>query len=226
MTYKSHHTLIQNFSLKVNALAVKVLGNKKQKPLFVFDRGFACAQYVIAFLKTKDIACVMRICRNVGISHQGNTKKLETLDAGGYSNVLYPQKHRIRLNLYIYRDEEPFKAPMYLISNVYEGAEIPAAYKRGMQIAHGFRDIKTCLGFRHIVLKKPEKAHIRLLGFIAYLTYGLTFLCYEKAIQPVAVHRHTPRKLYAVIPLIKDILMATWTSEALLTSLDAEAIHV
>ena len=88
MTYKSHNTLIQNFCLKVNALTLSVLGNKKQKPLFVFDRGFARAQYVIDFLKSKHIAFVMRICRNVGITHRGNTKRLDDMDNGGYSSAL------------------------------------------------------------------------------------------------------------------------------------------
>ena len=149
MTYKSHNTLIQNFCLKVNTLTLSVLGNKKQKPLFVFDRGFARAQYVIDFLKSKDIAFVMRICRNVSITHQGNTKKLDDMDTAGYCrNVLYHQKHQIQLNLYIYRDEETFKEPMYLISNVYQDAEIHHCYKRRMQIEHGFRDIKTRFGFR------------------------------------------------------------------------------
>ena len=219
MTYKSHNTLIQNFCLKVNALTLSVLGNKKQKPLFVFDRGFARAQYVIDFLKSKHIAFVMRICRNVGITHRGNTKRLDDMDNGGYSNVLYHQKHQIPLNLCVVRDPA-FKEPMYLISNVYQDAEIHQCYKRRMQIEHGFRDIKTRFGFRHIVLKKPEKARIALLWFIACLTYGLTFLCYEKTIQPVAEHRNTQRKLHAVITLIKDVLMETWTSQALLTALE------
>lgn len=219
MTYKSHNTIIQDFCVKVNELTLKVLGSKKQKPLFIFDRGFARAEYVIDFLKKKHIAFVMRICRNVGISHQGNTKKLDDRDAGGYSNVLYHQKHSIQLNLYIYRNET-FKEPMYLISNVYHGAEIHDCYKRRMQIEHGFRDIKTRFGFRHIVLKKPKKARIQLLWFIACLAYGLTFLCYEKTIQPVAEHRNTRRKLHAVITLIKDVLMEAWTSEELLNALD------
>ena len=219
MTYKSHNTIIQKFCLKVNDLTRSGLGNKKQKPLFIFDRGFARAKHVIDFLKTKDIAFVMRICRNVGITHQANTKKLDDMDTGGYANVLYHQKHRIPLNLYIYRDAA-FKEPMYLISNVYEDAEIHDAYKRRSQIEQGFRDIKTRFGFRHIVLKKPAKARIQLLWFIASLTYGLTFLCYEKTVEPVAKHRNTQRKLYAVITLIRDILTETWTSEALLTCLD------
>ena len=161
----------------------------------------------------------MRICRNVGITHQGNAKKLDNMDTGGYANVLYHQRHRIPLNLYIYRDEA-FKDPMYLISNVYQETEIHEAYKRRTQIEQGFRDIKTRFGFGNIVLKKPEKARIRLLWFIACLTYGLTFLCYEKTVQPVAAYRNTQRKLYAVITVIRDILTETWTSEALLTCLD------
>ena len=119
MTYKSHNTLIQHFCLKVNELTLKVLGRKKQKPLFVFDRGFARAEYVIDFLKTQDIAFVMRICRNVGITHQHNTTKLDDMDTGGYANVLYHQKHRIRLNLYIYRNET-FKEPITLASDTLE----------------------------------------------------------------------------------------------------------
>ena len=142
------------------------------------------------------------------------------MDTGGYSNVLYHQKHQIQLNLYIYRDPETFKEPMYLISNVYQDAEIHHCYKRRMQIEHGFRDIKTRFGFRHIVLKKPEKARIAVLWFIACLTYGLTFLSYDKDIQPVAAHRNTQRKLHAVITLIKEVLMDTWTSQALLTSIE------
>ena len=172
MTYKSHNTIIQKFCLKVNDLTRCVLGTKKQKPLFIFDRGFARAKHVIDFLKAKDIAFVMRICRTVGITHQGNTKKLDEMDTGGYANVLYHQRHRIPLNLYIYRDKA-FKEPMYLISNVYQETEIHEAYKRRSQIEQGFRDIKTRFGFGNIVLKKTEKARIRLLWFIASLTYGL-----------------------------------------------------
>ena len=219
MTYKSHNTLIQDFCLKVNTLTRSVMKNKTQKPLFIFDRGFARAQYVIDFLKKNDIAFVMRICRNVAITHQGTTKKLDDMHTGGYANVLYHQKHQIQLNLYIYRDDA-FKEPMYLISNVYQGTEIYHCYKRRSQIEHGFRDIKTRFGFRHIVLKKNEKARIQLLWFIACLTYGLTFLCYEKAIHPVAKHRNTKRKLHAVITLIKDLLTETWDTQALLMALE------
>ena len=114
MTYKSHNTLIQN-GLKVNALTLSVLGNKKQKPLFVFDRGFARAHTSLTFSSqsTSPSSCV-----SVATWVLGTQRGLDDMDTGGYSNVLYhPQ---IPLNLYIYRDEETFKEPMYLISNVYQ----------------------------------------------------------------------------------------------------------
>ena len=151
---------------------------------------------------------------------KGTQRNLMTWTLPAIQTCFIIKNTRSQLNLYIYRDEETFKEPMYLISNVYQDAEIHHCYKRRMQIEHGFRDIKTRFGFRHIVLKKLEKARIALLWFIACLTYGLTFLCYEKDIQPVAEHRNTRRKLHAVITLIKDVLMETWTPKALLTALE------
>jgi hypothetical protein len=220
LTYKSHNKIVQDFCLKVYNLSLTASPKKAQRaPVFVFDRGFARAKYVIDFLKQRNIGFVMRICRNVGITVAGSSRRLDTLESGSYPNVLYHKTYQIPLNLYVVRNPA-FKEPMYLISNVYQDAEIHQCYKRRMQIEHGFRDIKTRFGFRHIVLKKPHKARIALLWFIACLTYGLTFLCYEKTIQPVVEHRNTRRKLHAVITLIKDVLMETWTSQALLTALE------
>ena len=42
----------------------------------------------------------------------------------------------------------------------------------------------------------------------------------RKTYNPSAEHRNTQRKLHAVITLIKDVLMQTWTSQALLTSIE------
>ena len=150
---------------------------------------------------------------------EGTQRNLMTWTTAAIQTCFIIKNNQIPLNLCVVRDPA-FKEPMYLISNVYQDAEIHQCYKRRMQIEHGFRDIKTRFGFRHIVLKKPQKARIALLWFIACLTYGLTFLCYEKDIQPVAEHRNTQRKLHAVITLIKDVLMQTWTSQALLTSIE------
>ena len=125
----------------------------------------------------------MRICRNVGITHRGNTKRLDDMDRGGYSNVLYHQKHQIPLNLCVVRDpafKEPmFSSPMFIKTlKSINATNVECRLNTGS----GHQDP---LRFHHIVLKTPEKARIALLWFIACLTYGLTFLCYEKTIQPV-----------------------------------------
>ena len=93
MTYKSHNAIIQNFCLKVNALTLNVLGYPKNRNLCSsLTEGSHVHNTSLTFSSQKHIAFVMRICRNVGITHQGNTKRLDDMDTGGYSNVLYHQK--------------------------------------------------------------------------------------------------------------------------------------
>ena len=67
MTYKSHNEIIQTFCLKVYQLACEVYPHHQQQPVFVFDRGFARAKYVIAFLKANNIDFLMRVPRNVSV---------------------------------------------------------------------------------------------------------------------------------------------------------------
>lgn len=159
MTYKSHNTLVRDFCQTLHAIASEVAA----KPVLVFDRGFARAKYIIAFLKAHEIAFVMRVCRNVCVTVKGSSRRLDDLTKGSYPNVLYHNTHQIPLNLYIVRDPA-FKEPMYLISNHYTGPQIHACYKRRMQIEHGFRDIKTRFGFGELVLKNPPNP--------AWLSYG------------------------------------------------------
>ncbi len=85
-----------------------------QRPVLVFDRGFARARYVIKFLKVRDIAFVMRVPRHVGITLEASRKKLDDLEAGWYPHILYQTHEQIPLQLYIIRDDA-FKDPMYLI---------------------------------------------------------------------------------------------------------------
>ena len=124
----------------------------------------------------------MRICRNVGITHNQTHKKLHQLPQGSYPSIGYHSTYQIPLALYVLRNAETYKEPMYLISNVLTGPQIYNVYKRRMQIEHAFRDIKSTFGFAKLVLKKDQRARIALLWFIAVLTYGLLFLAYEKTI--------------------------------------------
>ena len=90
--------------------------SKQQRPVLVFDRGFARARFVIKFLKQRDIPFVMRVARHVGITLDGRLRKLDDLKVGWYPHILYQSQEQIPLQLYILRDAA-FKDPMYLISN-------------------------------------------------------------------------------------------------------------
>ena len=114
-------------------------------------------QYSCEFVyqKARDILFVMRVPRHVGITLDASLKKLDDLEDSWYPHILYQTQEQIPVQLYIIRDEETFKDPMYLISNRLSGHQIHHRYKRRMQIEHGFRDIKSCFGFGKLVLKKP-----------------------------------------------------------------------
>ena len=170
-TYRSHNEIIQTFCVDLDKQIAQATGGKVIVPVFVFDRGFARARYVIKFLDDRGITVVMRVARNVGVYVGGSLRKLDDLEAGAYSDILYHTTEALPLNLYVVRDEA-HDDPMYLISNQVKGQQIHAYYKRRMQIEHGFRDIKSCFNFKDLVLKKTEKPRIELLFLIAVLTYG------------------------------------------------------
>ena len=219
LRYKSHNKLVQDFCQGVYNRALTLA---PQKPMLIFDRGFARAKYIIKFLKEKEIPFVMRICRNVGITHNQTHKKLHQLPQGSYPSIGYHSTYQIPLALYVLRNAETYKEPMYLISNVLTGPQIYNVYKRRMQIEHAFRDIKSTFGFAKLVLKKDQRARIALLWFIAVLTYGLLFLAYEKTIATWEKHANQPRKVYAIITLIKRIISEFWNQNVLLSFLGSQ----
>ena len=217
MTYKSHNQLIQDFCVRIHELASEVYPHRCQKPLLVFDRGFARPKYVIAFLKEKDIPFVMRVPRNVAVLTQGNWKTLDDLPSGSHPDVLYQKIHHIPVPLFVRRDPN-FDDPMYLISNRLKRRSIHHAYKRRMQIQHAFRDIKSTFGFGKLVLKKTEKHRIDMLFLIAVFAYGLSFLSYEKSAHRWAKTLNTGKqKTYAISTVIKRILTDQWSPQKLKT---------
>ena len=216
--YKSHNEIIQYFCGYVYREALGVVSAQSQRPVLVFDRGFARAQHVIKFLKARDIAFVMRVPRHVGITLDGSLKKLDDLEAGWYPHILYQTHQRIPLQLYIIRDEA-FKDPMYLISNRLSGHQIHHCYKRRMQIEHGFRDIKACFGFGELVLKKPTQTRLEVLSLAASLAYGLLFISYEKvaATHWQKAYNRNNRKTLSIITIIKRVLTDLWNQHFLLS---------
>ena len=215
--YKSHNEIIQYFCEFVYQEALGVV-SKSQRPVLVFDRGFARARYVIKFLKARDIPFVMRVPRHVGITLNASPKKLDDLEVGWYPHILYQTHEQIPLQLYIIRDAGTFKDSMYLISNRLSGHQIHHCYKRRMQIEHGFRDIKTCFGFGNLVLKKPTQARINILWFCVCLSYGLLFISYEKtATHWEKAYNSNNRKNLSVITVIKRVLTDLWNQHFLIS---------
>ena len=145
------------------------------EPVYVFDRGFARARYVIKSLDDRGINVLMRVPRNVGVRVDRRWRKLDDLEVDRYADGLYQKTEAIPLNLYVVRDEA-HDDPMYLIFNRTKGPQMHTDYKRRMQIEHGFRDIKSCFNFKDLVLKKAEKPRINLLFLIVVFAYGLLFI--------------------------------------------------
>ncbi len=212
VTYRSHNEIIQNFCVVLHQQVLQVAG---VEPVYVFDRGFARARYVIKFLDDRGINVLMRVPRNVSVRVDGRWRKLDDLEEGGYANGLYQKTEAIPLNLYVVRDEAQ-DDPMYLISNRTKGRQIHTYYKRRMQIEHGFRDIKSCFNFKDPVLKKAEKPRIEMLFLIVVFTYGLLFIAYEKTAGFGAKTFQSKRKIYSVITIIKKGIDEWWTKEELL----------
>ena len=216
--YKSHNELIQYFCAFVYQEALGVVSKQHQRPVLVFDRGFARARYVIKFLKARDILFVMRVPRHVGVTLDGSLKKLDDLEVGWYPRILYQTHEQIPLQLYIIRDAA-FKDAMYLISNRLSGHQIHHCYKRRMQIEHGFRDIKSCFGFGKLVMKKPTQARLDVLWLCACFAYGLLFISYEKVASThwQKVYNSNNRKSFSVITIIKRVLADLWNQHFLLS---------
>lgn len=215
--YKSHNEIVQRFCLKLYELAVSSLPQAQRlPPTLVFDRGFARAQYVIKFLKDRQIPFILRVCRNVGIRYQGSEKKLDDFGNKFHASVLYHSKHQIPVQLYVRRNTP--KDPMYLISNGVCGHQLYHCYKRRMQIEHGFRDIKSCFGFGKLVLKKPTRQRVAVLWLLACLAYGLLFLSYEKAATRWAkAFNGRKQKRYSVITVITRVIRDLWHREYLVS---------
>ena len=216
--YKSHNEIIQYFCEFVYQETLGVVSKPDQRPVLVFDRGFARARYVIKFLKSRDIPFVMRVPKHVGIRVDGSLKKLDDLEGGWYPHILYQTHEQLPLQLYIVRDAG-FKDPMYLISNRLSGHQIHHCYKRRMQIEHGFRDIKSCFGFRALVLKKPTHARLEILWMCACFAYGLVFISYEKVASThwQKMYNCNNRKTFSVITIIKRVLTDLWNQPFLLS---------
>ena len=89
-TYRSHNEIIQNFCVDLHQQILQ--SSKCIEPVYVFDRGFARARYVIKFLDDRGINVLMRVPRNVSVRVAGRQRKLDDLEVGGYADVYFTRR--------------------------------------------------------------------------------------------------------------------------------------
>jgi hypothetical protein len=209
MKIVSHNVLVQKFCWRVSKITTSCLV-KKSKPLLIFDRGFARAEHIMQWLMRRKIRFLIRVCKNTGLEFEGNVTTLNQLDRTGYyPKVVYHRTLKLRLNLYVARDNR-FDDPMYLVTNSVAGLTIYLCYKRRMQIEHGFRDLKTTFGFRHLVLINETKKRVELLWLLLCITCGLLMLQYEKSGYRWSGFYCSGSKTKSLIWVIKTELSKLW----------------
>ena len=214
--YLSHNVLVQEFCCQFIMQFETALPNVR-KPVLVFDRGFARARYLMKPLMEMSIEFVIRVCKNTCFYDKGQRIKLETLkDTAAYPNIFYHGTEKLKLNLLVFRDAA-HKEPLYLVSNSLKNTELYLTYKKRMQIEECFRDIKTLFGFRHLRLKRQELPRISLLWFIVCVSYGISFLHYEKSGERWMKSYNTYHtKTYSLIFVIKRTLEVAWEPDIFL----------
>lgn len=209
MRYLSHNTLVQKFCWRVNKIATQTLP-KRSKPVLIFDRGFARGQHLMQWFMKRKIRFVIRVCKNTGLTVEGEVTTLKQLNRTGFfPNTVYHRSLKLRLNLYVARDEN-FDDPMYLVSNSLGGLKIFISYKRRMQIEHGFRDLKTTFGFRYLKLNKETKKRIELLWLMLCISSGLLMIQYEKSGYRWAKKYGCKPKTKSLIWVIKREVARRW----------------
>ena len=165
---------------------------------------------MIKFLSDAGIKFVMRVPKNVGFEVDGTIQTLKEIPATTlYPKIIYHRTEQIELSLYALI-EASFEDPMLLISNHQTTEQIYRIYQQRMQIEEGFRDIKSCIGFRSLRLKKANKARLSLLWLIAIITYGVLFILYEKSGYRWAAKWNPSQKIYSLIEVIKRECSHLW----------------
>lgn len=216
MVYPSHNVLVQEFCCQFIQQFETTLPNVR-KPVFVFDRGFARARYLMKPLMKSGIEFVIRVCKNASFFDKGQRIKLETLNnTVSYPNISYHSTEKLNLNLLVFRDVD-HQEPLYLVSNSLQNSQLYLAYKQRMQIEECFRDIKSLFGFRHLRLKRQELPRIALLWFIVCVSYGISFLYFEKSGERwLKTYNTYHQKTYSLIFVIKRTLEKTWEPDIFL----------
>jgi hypothetical protein len=140
--------------------------------VLVADRGFARADL---FRKLNDwgIGYVIRACGNPWVETGDWAGRLFSLrrQAGrtdSYPNALYHKQSRVPVHLVV-SHREPAPEPWYLVTNLENGGQAVACYRRRSWIEQQFRDAKTHIGLDKLKTRKVKRIE-RLLILMAIVT--------------------------------------------------------
>lgn len=201
---------------------------KREKLLFIMDRGYAKVKYISSFNISK-LLYVIRGCGHVKVEYIEGGKICRTGlgrlphrqgEAKRYANVLYHGQQKVRVDIIVYR-ERGFKEPWFLIvppgsEEILPTDEVVEWYRCRMKIEVSFRDFKSLLGVRGLKLevKKAEKIG-RLLACLA-IAYALMIAVgdsdlgkqFRKQIEVLRrTRRHGTRRTLSVLTIA--LFMAT-----------------
>lgn len=153
---------------------------KKQRSLFVMDRGYADADYISTFNEQGQLYLI-RGCSKVIVEYNDKGKTRRT-NLGRlphrqgrpkrYRRVVYHDKQKILVDIIVYRGKG-FKEPWFLIvpagsEDILPTEQVVEWYRCRMRIEVKFRDFKSCLGMRGLKLEVAKAEKIaRLLVCIA-----------------------------------------------------------
>jgi len=149
---------------------------EERKRIFLIgDRGFGRVS-LFRFLKREGVGWIIRVKGDVMVGfkgYKGTVRRigLKKNEVKWYENVLYHQKERMKVNLWMgWKGEEPW----YLITNLKEPDNVGAIYARRMRIEESFRDFKWNLEMKNIKVEGLER--VMRLFLLAVLVYYLCVL--------------------------------------------------
>jgi hypothetical protein len=131
------------------------------KPLFVFDRGFACPS-IIRFLASNDYSFICRVKKGKMFQHRQTGKKFLAKDA--LKDDVSVSAYDKNLRLVVSDKPQNNNEPWYLITNDTDSAreKIIELYYYRFEIEEFFRDAKRLLGLEHVNFRKTSSLQVAL----------------------------------------------------------------
>lgn len=195
------------------SLLERLLGviSRPKRAVFVMDRGYAKLVHITKLIATQTLF-IIRGCRNVIVQYHAGQQGTRRVSLGRlphrqgvarrYSNVLYRDGGRERVDIVVYR-ERGFQEPWFLILPCLSEDTLPTDlvvqwYRWRMRIEVTFRDLKSWLGADGLRFKgeAPEKmARLLICMAVAYTVLVAMGATQEglRTRKSMETRRRTPR---------------------------------